>query len=781
MVLQSIRDAGLTLNHKKCRFGQRSLKILGHLVDKNGIRPDPGKVEAVLEFPTPQTVTQVRSFLGICSYYRRFVHNFADIARPLHELLKQDVKFVWKEHQSAFIRLKSLLTRYPVLGFFKPEAKTLIHTDASGYGIGAILVQIQRMELFSKNISFHGILLDSLWDNTRASSSAKKEFVQLLYDGIASGCVRPLNSIVFDYKEVEKAFRYMASGKHIGKVVIKIRSEEPEINAAPTPVRVLAIPHTLFNPEQSYVIIGGLGGFGLELCQWMVERGAKHIILTSRSGIRTGYQKLCMNRWKKEGANIIISTENTVNINEAKLLLQKATSIKPVGGIFNLALILRDAFMENQTVRNFEEVCAPKVTSTVNLDALSRDLCPHLQWFLCFSSVSSGRGNAGQTNYGYANSVMERICEQRTLQGLPSLAIQWGPIGDVGVLQDTVGSDVVLRGTTSQSIRSCLSVLDKFLQQKHPVVLSCIPYIQEEISSSRTSKLSILSAVGKIFGISNIASMNKELSLVELGMDSLMEVELRHLLEHEFDHCPSFGIQFTSEAPEDSFEKVAAWYWMRIQRLNVGQTIVLAGYSFGSFLVFEMVLQAESQPLQHPEVQNIIFLDGSPAILKAYVKKFQSPGVKRDVDLLFSFVIILGVEINSLEFKKELMRLSSSSERIKCTAQKLNKSYINMTQEDLQVAVNLFFKKAMMAIQYSPKSKVRNDVMLIKSEETFFLSGNTSESFDLEKDCDGYITLHTVKGSHKTFIEGEGAEEVARLLNDISFSEMLPDMHLSRT
>ncbi|GFR07639.1 fatty acid synthase, partial [Trichonephila clavata] len=311
--------------------------------------------------------------------------------------------------------------------------------------------------------------------------------------------------------------------------------------------------------------------------------------------------------------------------------------------------------MENQTVRNFEEVCAPKVTSTVNLDALSRDLCPHLQWFLCFSSVSSGRGNAGQTNYGYANSVMERICEQRTLQGLPSLAIQWGPIGDVGVLQDTVGSDVVLRGTTSQSIRSCLSVLDKFLQQKHPVVLSCIPYIQEEISSSRTSKLSILSAVGKIFGISNIASMNKELSLVELGMDSLMEVELRHLLEHECDlilgpselrkltikdlrilegplendtetpdskaaltydieevplysnaqdnsrlipketivrlnsvksgiplfivhpiegtvgmlyslaqliTVPVFGIQFTSEAPEDSFEKVAAWYWM---------------------------------------------------------------------------------------------------------------------------------------------------------------------------------------------------------------------------
>ncbi|PRD28638.1 UNVERIFIED_CONTAM: Fatty acid synthase [Trichonephila clavipes] len=512
------------------------------------------------------------------------------------------------------------------------------------------------MDLFSKNISFHGILVDALLDNSHYSLRAKKELVQLLYDGIANGCVRPLNSIVFDYKEVENAFRYMASGKHIGKVVIKIRSEEPQIKATPSPGRVLAFSDTLFHPERSYVIIGGLGGFGLELCQWMVERGAKHIILTSRSGIRTGYQKLCMNKWKKEGVNITVSTENAGNMNEAKLLLQKAASIKPVGGIFNLALVLRDAFMENQTIRNFEEVCAPKVTATVNLDALSRDLCPQLQWFVCFSSVSCGRGNAGQTNYGYANSVMERICEQRTQEGLPGLAIQWGPIGDVGILQDTVGSDVVISGMISQSIRSCLSSLDKFLQQKHPVVLSCIPHLPEKISSSKTSKCSILSVVGKIFGISDISSMNKELSLLELGIDSLIEVELKHLLERECDSIltaseirkltikdlgilegqldieddaetrdskvavtydieevplfsdaqdnswlipkdtivrlnsvkrgmplfivhpiegtvamlyslaqliavPVFGIQYTSEAPKDSFEKVAAWCW----------------------------------------------------------------------------------------------------------------------------------------------------------------------------------------------------------------------------
>ncbi|GFV31371.1 fatty acid synthase [Trichonephila clavipes] len=104
-----------------------------------------------------------------------------------------------------------------------------------------------------------------------------------------------------------------------------------------------------------------------------------------------------------------------------------------------------------------------------------------------------------------------------------------------------------------------------------------------------------------------------------------------------------------------------------------------------------------------------------------------------------------------------------------------------MTLEDLQEAFDLFYKKVIMTIQYSPKRKLRNDVMLIKSEKNLFVSGNISESFDLEKDCDGYISVHTVKGSHKTFIEGEKAEEVARLLNDISLSEILPDMHLSET
>ncbi|GBM67091.1 Retrovirus-related Pol polyprotein from transposon 412, partial [Araneus ventricosus] len=121
MVLQCIQTAGLTLNHEKCFFGQSRLKILGHLEIKMGFIQIQGKLKPFKNF-LPR-----KAFL-----------------KPLHELLKQDVKFQWKDdHQLAFARLKSLLTKDPVLGFFIPGDKTLIHTDASGYGIGAVLVQIQ--------------------------------------------------------------------------------------------------------------------------------------------------------------------------------------------------------------------------------------------------------------------------------------------------------------------------------------------------------------------------------------------------------------------------------------------------------------------------------------------------------------------------------------------------------------------------------------------------------------------------------------------------------------
>ena len=119
----------------------------------------------------------------------------------------------------------------------------------------------------------------------------------------------------------------------------QIRDEEEQKVVAPSPIRVTAISRTTFDPRKTYIIIGGLGGFGLELCEWLVERGAKNIVLCSRSGVTTGYQKLCLERWRKNSANIIVTKLNAAKIDEAQKILTLAGQYGLVGGVFNLALV----------------------------------------------------------------------------------------------------------------------------------------------------------------------------------------------------------------------------------------------------------------------------------------------------------------------------------------------------------------------------------------------------------------------------------------------------------
>lgn len=117
-VLKRLREAGLRLKTTKCKFLQLEVKYLGHVVSGNGVCTDPAKLEAVRDFPTPTSVKMLRSFLGLASYYRRFIPKFSKVAGSLHALTKKDVPFVWTPScQLAFEELKRLLTSSPVLAY----------------------------------------------------------------------------------------------------------------------------------------------------------------------------------------------------------------------------------------------------------------------------------------------------------------------------------------------------------------------------------------------------------------------------------------------------------------------------------------------------------------------------------------------------------------------------------------------------------------------------------------------------------------------------------------
>ncbi|UYV71409.1 hypothetical protein LAZ67_8003042, partial [Cordylochernes scorpioides] len=141
-VFRCFRESNLRLNDKKCRFAFEELEILGYITSKHGIKPAEHNIKAVRNFPRPKKVKEVQSFLGMCSYYRKFIKDFSKIADPLTNLIKKSVSFIWTERQEeAFQTLKTALLSPPILGHFNPNAPTYVHTDASNIGIGATLVQ----------------------------------------------------------------------------------------------------------------------------------------------------------------------------------------------------------------------------------------------------------------------------------------------------------------------------------------------------------------------------------------------------------------------------------------------------------------------------------------------------------------------------------------------------------------------------------------------------------------------------------------------------------------
>lgn len=148
-VLGLLREAGLTLKMEKCHFFQEKIDFLGFEVDSKGIRPGLAKTEAVAKFSIPQNQHEVRRFLGLASFFRRFVKGFALIVRPLTSLLKKNVPWQWGNDEShAFENVKRFLSERPILAIYDPQAETQLHTDASKFGLAGILLQRRDSEIW---------------------------------------------------------------------------------------------------------------------------------------------------------------------------------------------------------------------------------------------------------------------------------------------------------------------------------------------------------------------------------------------------------------------------------------------------------------------------------------------------------------------------------------------------------------------------------------------------------------------------------------------------------
>lgn len=182
-VLKLLREGGLTLKMSKCNFFFNKIDYLGFEVSEFGIRPGSSKIEAVSKFPVPKNIHEVRRFLGLASFFRRFVRGFATIARPLTGLLKKEQVWKWsKEESDAFEELKKCLIERPVLALYRSDAETQLHTDASKSGVAGILMQkgeagsLQPVAYYSRQTTVDEQKLHSFELETLAVISSLSKF-----------------------------------------------------------------------------------------------------------------------------------------------------------------------------------------------------------------------------------------------------------------------------------------------------------------------------------------------------------------------------------------------------------------------------------------------------------------------------------------------------------------------------------------------------------------------------------------------------------------------------
>lgn len=174
---ERLRVANLRLQPDKCEFLRKEVAYLGHIISQEGVKPDPKKIEAVLNFPRPKNAKNIKQFLGLAGYYRRFLNDFSRIAKPLTVLLKKDEPFIWLEEQEkAFVTLRDNLCTEPLLQHPDFTEPFVLTTDASGYAVGGILSQGNIGK--DKPIAYASRLLNKAEQNY---STIEKELLAIVY------------------------------------------------------------------------------------------------------------------------------------------------------------------------------------------------------------------------------------------------------------------------------------------------------------------------------------------------------------------------------------------------------------------------------------------------------------------------------------------------------------------------------------------------------------------------------------------------------------------------
>jgi NAD(P)-dependent dehydrogenase (short-subunit alcohol dehydrogenase family)/acyl carrier protein len=292
-----------------------------------------------------------------------------------------------------------------------------------------------------------------------------------LVEQLERGELHPLPYRRFDAAETLPAFRLMQQSGHIGKIVV----------TPPAPGEIAARPRSepfAASPDGAHIVIGGLGGFGMATATWLADHGARTLVLVSRSGTPNADAETAIAALRARGVDVLVEACDVADADAVARLLDRVRGAgHALRSVFHCAMVIEDGALANLDRDAVERVLAPKIDGARHLDRLTR--ADALEHFVLYSSATTLFGNPGQSSYVAANGYLEGLAHARAAAGLPALAVAWGAIGDTGYLARNTRSAAILSsrtGVIAMTADEALHHLDVILSHPaRPPVVTIAP------------------------------------------------------------------------------------------------------------------------------------------------------------------------------------------------------------------------------------------------------------------------------------------------------------------
>ncbi|KAJ8720391.1 hypothetical protein PYW07_012434 [Mythimna separata] len=363
------------------------------------------------------------------------------------------------------------------------------------------------MSYFGGSNSYTAVDFSSIF---RSKYSKEKQIIQeLITDGIANGTVRPITRVEYSPVDISRAFRLLSSSKHVGKVLITMRS--PEIMKQGFDVE----PRMKYSSTGVYLVVCDENGIGLEVADRLVKNGARRLMLHSRSKI-SGYWKMKLISWNEHNVTTKISTENLQTQNGCIKMLKEASKIGSIKGIF----IVPDFEDKNdENALDFVQTFDKTALAVINLDVTSKNYCNEFSHFVILTTSPQ----SASTEFSF--SVIEGLCEARSKMGISALFIRTDAL--IGSNKIPKNSKIILE---PQIMEAFLNAMEKSLKLKYNNVLIC--------NSNKENANNYWNKVVKIFGVAKIDNLQNDALVNDLKLNEVNLLELQALIRniHKVDY-----------------------------------------------------------------------------------------------------------------------------------------------------------------------------------------------------------------------------------------------------